>query len=75
MGSVASWEPWDAGSILAQSQGVKDQALPHLWHMSQLCLGYDAWLGDSICFGAAKKGKKKKKKKKAGWWSVGQAGL
>ena len=40
---------------------VQSLALPQLWHRSQLRLRSDHWPGNSICHGAAKKGKKKKK--------------
>lgn len=44
---TASWEPWDAGSIPAPAQRVKDHALPLLRLGSQLCLGSDPGPGSS----------------------------
>ena len=39
--------------------GVKDQALPQLWHRSQWQLGSDSWPGKSICHRLTEKEKKK----------------
>ena len=36
MGSAASWECWNTGSIPALYSGLKDLALPQLWLSSQL---------------------------------------
>ena len=57
MGSVASLELWNAGSIPGPTQWVKDIALLLLWCRLQLWLGSDPWSGNSIC-------QRKKKKKK-----------
>ena len=59
VGSMASWEHQDTGSIPGVAQWVKDLALLHLWFGSQLWLRSDPWPGNSICLGAAKKGIKK----------------
>ena len=40
---VASWERWDAGSILHLAQWVRDLALLQLWLGSKLWLGSDPW--------------------------------
>ena len=55
VGSVASWECWDEGSIPGSAQWVKDLALVKLWLRSQLWLRSDSWPGNSICCGVAKK--------------------
>jgi len=59
MGSVASVEHWDTGSIPSPAQWVKDLALLQLQQRSQKCLGSDPWPENSICHKAAKRGKKK----------------
>ena len=59
MGSVASWDRWDTGSIPSQVQCFKDAVLPQLWLRSQLRLRSDPWPRSSIC-GVAKNEKKKK---------------
>ena len=41
MGSVESWEGWDAGSIPSLAQRVKDPVLPQLWLTLKLQLGSD----------------------------------
>ena len=43
MGSEASWEHWDAGSIPCLAQWVRDAALLQLWLKSRLQLGSDPW--------------------------------
>ena len=58
MGSVASLEHWDTGSIPGPAQ-VEDTALSQLQHRSKLQFGSDPWLENSICRRAAKKEKKK----------------
>ena len=63
-GSSASWERWDAGSVLSQAQRVKDPALPQLRLRSHLWLGSDPWPRSSICRGLAKKTKQNKTKQK-----------
>ena len=54
-GSVASWEPWDAGSIPGQAQQVKDLALLQL----QLRSGLISGQGPPHVTGQPKKKKKK----------------
>ena len=69
MGSAASWERWDAGSIPGPAQQVKDLVLPQLWFKSQLQLRYDPWPRNSLHNREAKKEKKKRgggKKKERG---------
>ena len=60
MESIASLEHWDRGLIPSLAQWVRDLALPHLWHKSQLRLRSDPWPRNSICCGAVKREKKKK---------------
>lgn len=48
------------GRSPAQHRGLKDPASQQLWLRSQLQLRSHPWPGNSICFGAAKKGGKKK---------------
>ena len=43
---------------LAQCNGLKDLALPQLWHRLHLWLGSDPWPRNSICHGVAKEEKK-----------------
>ena len=70
IGSVASLQRWDTGSIPSPAQWVKDPVLPQLWHRSPLWFGSEPWPGNSKCREAAKtkqnktKQKKKKKRKK-----------
>ena len=59
MGSAASLEHWDVGSIPSPAQRVKDPVLPQLQGRWQLLLRSDPWPGNSICHGVVKKGKKK----------------
>ena len=54
MGSVASLEHWDAGSIPGLTQRAKDLALPQLQHRLHLWLRSDPW----PCHGAAKQQQK-----------------
>ena len=63
VGSVVSWECWDAGLILSPAQWVKDRVLLQLWHRSLLWLRSDPWPGSYVCHRAPEKGKKKKKKR------------
>ena len=58
-GSTASWEHWDAGSILSPAQWVKGSGVATLWLRLQLCLGSDPWPGNSMCLGEPKKLKNK----------------
>ena len=61
IGSMASWERWDEGSISGPAQRLTDLALLQLWLRLQ---NWGSNLiprpGSSICWGAAKKEKKKK---------------
>ena len=43
--------------------GLKGLVLPQLRRRSQLQLGSDPWLGNSMCCGVAKKGEKKERKR------------
>ena len=61
MGSVASWEHWDVGSIPTLAQRVKDPALPQLWLKSQQQLDL---IPDPGASSATERPKNKKKKKK-----------
>ena len=63
MGSVASWEPWDAGLIPSPAQWVKDPGLSQLWLRLQLQLRSDPWPGSATCFMVAKKERKGKEKR------------
>ena len=65
MGSEASWERWDSGSIPTLAQWVKDLVLSQLQLRSQLQLGSDPWPRHSICPG---EGEKKKKASAAASW-------
>ena len=64
MGSAASLEPRDAGSIPSWAQCIKYPALLQLWLGLQLRLRSDPWPGNPMCQGAAQKFKKKKRKVK-----------
>lgn len=61
MGSVASGEYWDAGSIPSPTQWIKDTVLPQLQLGSRLWLRPDPWPGKSIYHRVAKNGKEKKR--------------
>ena len=65
VGSVMSWEHWDAGSVPGPARWVEDLVLLQLWLRSQLRLGSDLWPRTSICCGAAKN---KQTNKKTLWW-------
>ena len=60
-GWVVSLERWDSGSIPSLVQWVKDPALPHLRHTSQLRLRSYPWPGNSYARGQPKKRKRKRK--------------
>ena len=60
MGSMVSWECWNAGLTSSLAQWVGDLAL-------QLRLGSDPCLGNSICCWVAKKEKKKSTMIFHGW--------
>ena len=55
MGSVASLDPWDAGSVSCLAQWVKDRRLLQLWGWLQLWLSSDPWPRNSLCPGAFQK--------------------
>lgn len=63
MGSVASLQYQDAGSIRSPEQQVKDPALPQLQHRLQLQLRSAPWPRNPIWHRAAKKEKEKNKGK------------
>ena len=58
VGSMASLQHQNTGSIPAQHSGLKDPVSPQLWCGSQLWLRPDPWPGNSICCGMAQKEKK-----------------
>ena len=62
MGSTASREWWDAGSIPRLAQWVKDLVLPQLQIRLWLWPGSNPWPKHSICQGGQKKKERKKKK-------------
>ena len=64
MGSVVSWECWDAGLTPGLAQWVKPQ-----WIRLQLWLASDPWPENSICHGAAKKENNNNNKKNHKKWS------
>ena len=64
MGSAASWEHWDSGSIPGLAQWVKNPLLLQLQLRLRPQLRSDPWPSNSICHEVAKNAKKKKKKKK-----------
>ena len=49
MGSMVSWEHWDAGSIPGPAQRIENPVLPQLQFGSKLWLGSDPWPGNSTC--------------------------
>ena len=61
MGSVVSWEHWDAGLIPGLVKRVKDPALSQLQLRPQLWLRSDPWPRNAICHRTAKKEGEKKK--------------
>ena len=63
MGSVASWEPWDTGSIPSLEQWVKDPTL-HSSSLGCKC-GLDLIPGLGTPYAEGQRKKKKKKKKKS----------
>ena len=62
MGSEASWESWDAGSIPGLAQGLKEVVLLQVWLRLQLQLGSDPGLLTPYAVGQPLPPKKKKKK-------------
>lgn len=59
MGWATSLDCWEA-DLIPMHQWVKGLVLPQVWLRSQLLLRSDPWPMNSICCGAANKGKKKK---------------
>ena len=66
MGSVVSWERWDAGLILRLAQSIKGLVLLQLCLKSQTQLGSDPWPGELHMPWSSQKRKKEKKTKKLG---------
>lgn len=58
-GSEVSLQHWVSGSFPGLAQWVKELMLPQLRHRLQLWLRSDAWPGNSMCLGVAKRGEKK----------------
>ena len=63
MGSVASLQRWDTGSIPSRAQSMEDLVLLQLQHRLQLQLESDPWPKNSICQGAAPPQKKEIQRK------------
>ena len=62
VGSAASLQLWNKGSIPDRAPWVKDPQL--WWHQLQLWLTPDPWPGNSVCQVAAKKKEKKKERER-----------
>lgn len=61
-GGQLSPECWDVGSIPSLAQWVKAFRISKLQCRSQLWLGFDPWLGNSLCLGVAEIKKAKQNK-------------